>query len=205
MTAHSLVDRFLPDFEHTIVEEIDVDSSADVVYEAVRSMDFLSIRVPVVTALMALRDAPARLRRRRTGEPEPPAPATMRLADLLDGAPDAPTEWVGLGEDPPREVVFGAVGVVWKPRIVWREVPADEYAAFAEPGYAKIAAAFTVTPAGDETRRCRLTYEARTATTDEDSGRRFGRYWRLVRPFVGVIMRAALRRAAELAGESKGG
>ena len=37
-----------------------------------------------------------------------------------------------------------------------------------------------------------LTYEARTAATDAASRRGFQRYWRVVAPFVGIVMRAQL-------------
>jgi hypothetical protein len=42
-----------------------------------------------------------------------------------------------------------------------------------------------------------LTYECRTTTTDADARRRFLRYWRLVRPFVGHIFRATVRTIGE--------
>jgi len=74
----------------------------------------------------------------------------------------------------------------------------DRFAAFEEPGWGRIAANFTLRPYGR--RRTLVSYEARTATGDPDAARRFARYWRLVRPFVGHIMRATLatlRRDAE--------
>jgi hypothetical protein len=37
-----------------------------------------------------------------------------------------------------------------------------------------------------------MSYEVRTASADPDSARRFARYWRVIQPFVGHIMRAAL-------------
>ncbi|MDH3247861.1 MAG: hypothetical protein OEQ47_02815, partial [Acidimicrobiia bacterium] len=46
-------------------------------------------------------------------------------------------------------------------------------------------------------RRSIVTYEARTAMTDDDSRERFGRYWTVVSPFVGTIMRAVLRTVDE--------
>lgn len=39
-----------------------------------------------------------------------------------------------------------------------------------------------------------MTHEARTAGTDLVAQRRFGRYWRLVRPFVGYIPGRVLAR-----------
>ena len=52
-------------------------------------------------------------------------------------------------------------------------------------------------PPPDPTRWCAgrsiLTYECRTGTTDLDSRREMSRYWWLIRPFVGYILRAVLR------------
>jgi hypothetical protein len=120
----------------------------------------------------------------------------MRLADLFDtvtedrqeAEPEQP--WVGLGEDPGRELVFGAVGKAWRPSIQWRRVDPGDFPEFGEPGWAKIAAALVVHPYG----RCSLlTYEARTACTDQMTTKRFARYWTLVSPGVGIVMRAALQ------------
>ncbi len=72
--------------------------------------------------------------------------------------------------------------------------PAD-FARFAERGWGKIAANFSVAPYGDS--HTLLSYECRTATTDPVSHRRFVRYWWLVRPFVAHIMRATIKADAE--------
>ena len=53
--------------------------------------------------------------------------------------------WKLLG-DRDDEVAFGAVGRFWQPRIQWRDVPLEEFAGFAEPGWGKIARDFTVLP-----------------------------------------------------------
>jgi hypothetical protein len=95
-----------------------------------------------------------------------------------------------LGEEPGRELAFGAVGRFWQPNIEWRDVSKAEFAEFREPGWGKIAANFSVLPYGQ--RNSLLTYECRTATTDADSRRRFARYWWLMRPFIAHIFRATV-------------
>ncbi len=123
----------------------------------------------------------------------------MSLADLFDGRADPAIleGWVPLGEESPRELVFGAVGKVWQPEIEWKRVEPGDFAAFDEAGFAKLACGFSVRSYGE--RRTLLSYEARTAGTDEPSRRRFRRYWWLVSIFVGVVMRAALKTAKDLA------
>ena len=62
---------------------------------------------------------------------------------------------------------------------------------FIVSGWGKIAANLAVTGYGEDATI--LTYECRTVTTDEESRRKFLRYWALVRPFVGHIFRATVR------------
>ena len=99
--------------------------------------------------------------------------------------------WLVIGEHPGHEIAFGAVGRFWQPNIEWRDVAPGDFAAFSEPGWGKIAANFAVTSYGEHATL--LTYECRTVTTDDESRRRFLRYWSLIRPFVGHIFRATLR------------
>ena len=76
-------------------------------------------------------------------------------------------------------------------------MPSADFAAFAEPGWGKIAVAFVVSPYGTGSL---LTYECRTLTGDAVSRARFLRYWQVVQPFAAHIFRATVgtvRRAAE--------
>ncbi len=197
-TAVLLIDEVLPEFDETIVEHLVIDAPLDTVYAAVRSMDFLEISSPMMDAAMFVRGLPDRIGRRMRGEEPPPTPPSATLADMFDGTSESDIfqDWVGLGEDAPHEIVFGAAGKVWQPEIEWKPLSAAEFPTFDEPGYAKIAAGFSLREYGAN--RTLLTYEARTANTDDDSRRRFRRYWWLVHVFVGVVMRAALRTAKDL-------
>lgn len=200
--AALLIDDVLPEFDETIVEHVVIDAQPDTVYEAVSNMDFLEISSPLMDAAMFVRGLPGRIGRRMRGDEPLPAPPSATLADMFDGTGESEVfqDWVGLGEDPPHEIVFGAAGKVWQPDIEWKPLSAEEFADFDEPGFAKIAANFSLREYGDN--RTLLTYEARTANTDADSRRRFRRYWWLVHAFVGVVMRAALRTAKDLAERS---
>ncbi|WP_324788495.1 hypothetical protein [Streptomyces sp. H51] len=193
-----LLDSVLPDFRFSRLECTAVAAGPSQTYRAARELDLLTVHSPLFELAARARGVPDRLR----GDPAPPPPS-LRLADLFDTATDEeerhdrpdPREpeqpWVGLAEDPGRELVFGAVGKVWQPSIQWRRVEPGGFVEFAEPGWAKIAAALVVHPYG--TRRCLLTYEARTACTDQATTRRFARYWTLVSPGAGIVMRAALQ------------
>jgi hypothetical protein len=123
------------------------------------------------------------------------------IGDLFDRGPTqgkGPFDgWVGLGEEPGLELVFGAVGDFFHGDFDWKAVEPDDLPGFDEPGYGVIVAALTTVPFGDA--RCVVSYEARTRCTDPESRRKFLRYWRLTSPFIGVVMRAALRTIAERA------
>ena len=95
-------------------------------------------------------------------------------------------------DDPPREVVVGAIGQVWRPSIPFVHVgDAEAFAAFATPGYVRVAWALRVEPrpAGG----ARVEVEVRVDATDPDSWRRFRRYFALVGPGSRLVRRSLLR------------
>jgi hypothetical protein len=176
-----LLDTFMPTCDASIAEHAIVRADVATTFAAARGLDFLQLHTPLLDAAMWLRGVPGRL----VGD-DPPVPKTLVL-----GEGDPLPGWLVLGERPDRELTFGAVGRFWRPQIEWRDVQRDDFTAFAEPGWGKIAADFLVTPHGEHASL--LTYECRTKLTDDDSRRRFSRYWSLVRPFVGYIFRVTVR------------
>ena len=182
-TSRLVIDAVMPDFDVAIAEHQLVRASPASTYQAARDLDFLSVRTPLLDAAMWMRGVPSRLAGRSVDPPP-------RLV-LGDSEGLALPGWSLLGEQPGREIAFGAVGKFWQPNIEWRDVPASEFAGFGEPGWGKIAANFAVVPYGEHSTL--LTYECRTATTDAQSRARFSRYWFVIRPFVAHILRATLR------------
>jgi hypothetical protein len=89
------------------------------------------------------------------------------------------------------EVFESPHSVVWQPNIEWHDVPAGQFAGFAEPGWGKIACHFLIRSGGPG--RAVVSYECRTATTDPGARSSMARYWWIIRLFVGHIMRATLR------------
>jgi hypothetical protein len=180
--APDLLDTHLSAYDVVLTEHLVVAAEPEVVFAAAKGFDFLTTDAKAVTALMTLRTVPGRLRGRPAA-----TPPTLRLATDAAALPG----WVNLGEIPGRELVFGAVGTFWRADIKWHDVPAQEFAAFAEPGWGKIACHLLVRPDGPG--RSILSYECRTATTDLTSRAQMSRYWWLIRPFVAYILRAVLR------------
>ena len=165
-----------------------VEAGRERAYAALRGLDLE--RSAVVRALFALRTLPERLAGRR----RPP----RRGAPFLESA--LAQGWRILEEDPGRELVVGAVTQPWQPIVRFRGMPGLEFAAFAEPGWARIAWSLSAEEAGPS--RTRLAIETRVQTTDPASRRRFHAYWlvfgigiRLIRVFGLAELRRSLRRA----------
>jgi hypothetical protein len=156
------------------------------VYEIVLRADFMRAwrESAAVQVLFALRSLAERLvARTRLPDADPPV---LRLADMPDAG-----EWVLLGTDPPNEVAFGAAGRFWAGETVWDGIEAAGFADYDRPGRATIACNISLRRYGEG--RTLVSYEARTRATDADARRGFRRYWWIVSPFVGIVMRSMLR------------
>jgi hypothetical protein len=101
--------------------------------------------------------------------------------------------WMLLGENAGSELVLGQISQPWQPVATSTGSPLspEQFLRFDRPGFAKIATSLRVDPYGAGSSI--LTVETRVAATDDESRRRFGRYWLLVGPFSAVIRRMAMR------------
>lgn len=189
----TLLDRVMPAWEATRAEHCLIDASAPQVYDAALHADFIDAvrQHRAVRVLFAVRTGVERLIAavRRRPWVAPPPRVRLRLADLATRG-----EWIRLGEDPPREIVFGAIGRFWAGETRWLTIDRTAFAAFNNEGFAKIACHVLAQALPDG--RTRLTYEVRTWATDPASARAFRRYWRVTSPFIGVVMRAFLTLVA---------
>jgi hypothetical protein len=119
-----------------------------------------------------------------------PPEAILRLADMPEHG-----DWVRLADDPPNEFAFGVIGRFWAGETKFEQIDASAFTSFDSPGFAKIAADLSMRSYGNQ--RTLLSYEARTQATDEAARRAFLRYWTVVSPGVGVVMRSLLAVIAE--------
>jgi hypothetical protein len=142
-------------------------------------------RSSLVQALFSVRTLPSRL----TGKVDE---VELRL-DALASSPEHPGFQILV--DDPREVVVGAIGKVWELDIPFVHVPdAAAYAAFREPGWVKVAWALRVLPWGEQDSKIEV--EVRVDATDEESWKRFERYWWLIGPGSHFIRRAVFAALA---------
>ena len=168
-----LLVEVMPDYDVHEVHALWVPTAPDAAYQAVNAVSAREVRL--FGPLMWLRRFG---RSSRAFDPDAPL-----LGEMLKNG------FMRVGERPGEELVVGAIGRFWsplgnKPRRV------DDFAGFAEPGYAKAALNFSVRPEGDGSR---ITTETRIAGTDAAAARKFRRYWLLIRPGSGAIRRSWLK------------
>jgi hypothetical protein len=183
-----LLDRQLPSYEGRQFSAVVVDAPPGAVYAAVRALDpdQVARSFPAMRALGWLRALPAHLAA-VLGRDTPRESGTLSAGEANDA-------FVVLADDGNAEFVVGMVGKFMTPtQLEFRRIEPGDFATFCEPGYGKVALNFRVCPYG--ARWSLVTTETRTVTTDPESRERFRRYWRLVGPFAGLIMRQWLRVA----------
>jgi hypothetical protein len=185
-----LIDRQLPRFEARALSTVAVDAGTEQTYRAVRALDpeLVGQSVPFMRLMGQLRQLPVRI----AAIPQkaaPPAPEALTGEQYRDA-------FLILDEEPGVEFVIGMIGRFMSPtQMEFRRFDPPDFAAFAEPGYGKVAVNFLVLPYG--TGRSLLCTETRTATTDPVSASRFRRYWKVIGPFAGYIMRHWLTLAKQ--------
>ena len=103
-----------------------------------------------------------------------------------------------LADVPDRELVAGAVTRPWEANVTFRALPPDQFAAFNEPGYVKIAWTLRADPISPTESVFRT--ETRVMATDPGARSKFRRYWSFLSPGIIVIRWAVLgplKREAE--------
>lgn len=145
-TSHppSALDRVLADARLVEVQSVELALPVEAAWEAARHLDLSRSRL--VSALFTARTLPARLLGRDEGTP---ADLTLRIDELIS-TPEEPGFQV-LVDDPPSEVVVGAIGQVWQLDIPFVHVPdAAAFAAYDEPEQVKVAWALQCDALDDE-------------------------------------------------------
>lgn len=179
-----LLDRFMPLYEVIERHHVYVAAPAALTFSAAKEQDLFAI--PLVRAIFKAREialgAASDNRRRPHG--------LLKEVQALG--------WGVLAEEPYREVVVGAVTKPWEANVIFRSLPPDEFAAFAEPGFVKIAWTLRVHPIGSGSSI--FITETRAVATDATARARFRRYWAFASPGIALIRRlslAPLKRVAE--------
>ncbi len=187
LSASSSSDKWLAAIDYATACETHVAASPDSAFEAALAV---STREMVLSsALLAIRGLPGLVTRRRL-------PSLGSRRPFWEALPSGPG-FLELIEPRDHYAAVGYVGRPWKPAAEGRDLAsAEEFAAFDEPGFAKVVMDLAARP---DREGSVLRTETRIHLTDESARRAFGRYWALVR--LGSIairkdwLRAARRRA----------
>ena len=159
-----LLDCFIPTYEVVERHHVRVAAPAETTFSAACNMNLQ--QSAVVRAIFKGRELIL------GGKPESSPLGLMAQAKAWG--------WGVLAEDPGREIIFGGATQPWLANPVFRALPPDEFEAFHEPGYVKIAWTLRADPI-DATKSVFRT-ETRVATTDPTSRAKFRGIGRSYRP-----------------------
>ncbi len=182
------LDRFMPVYDVAERHHARVRAPAEVVLESAKAARLQGS--PLVRAIIRAREIVLGTGPQKRGERE----GGLLHETLALG-------WGLLADVPGREVVVGAVTQPWLPNVVFRALPPDEFRAFAEPGFVKIAWTLRADALGPRDTVFRT--ETRVVATDLSARQRFRWYWARFSPGIVLIRHAfiaALTRDAEQRG-----
>ncbi len=169
--ADPFLDRFMPAYDIVERHHVRVKAPADVTLTAASEMNLE--QAVLVRAII------------RTRELMMGARTTRRLAPQGLVAQMTALGWGVLAETPGREIVMGAVTRPWNAEVIFRSLPPNEFASFAEPEYVKIIWTLRADPLGPAESVFRT--ETRAIATDAVARSRFRQYWAFVSPGIRLI------------------
>jgi putative NADPH-quinone reductase len=180
----TLLDEVMPDYDVRLHHETKIAAPAEVAFDA---MDRANVDgSPIVAALFRAREIIMRAR-----HSDAPLPRGLRAQLESFG-------WRIVAERPGKELVFGAITQPWKANPRFEGLPAEQFARFHEPGYAKIAFTLRVDPLDAASSKAQT--ETRVQTTDVASRAKFRRYWAFLSPgmeVIRIVLLAQLKAEAE--------
>jgi hypothetical protein len=171
-----LLDRFMPSYDVAERHRVRIAAPSALTLTAAREVDLQGS--PLVRAIIKAREVILGA----TPDDRP------RLRGLL--AEVQSLGWGVLAEVPQREVVVGAVTKPWEANVTFRALPPDQFAAFNEPGYVKIA--WTLRAESIGTTDSIFWTETRAVATDATARAKFRRYWAFLSPGIILIRWAIL-------------
>jgi hypothetical protein len=171
-----LLDRFMPIYEIVERHHVTVAAPAAVTLAAARDMDMFD--APVARAVFKGRELIL-----GAAPDYRPRPRGL-LAEVQS------LGWVVLAETAGREIVVGAVTRPWEANVTFRSVPPEEFTAFNEPDYIKIAWTLRADAVGDA--RSIFRTETRAIATDPTARAKFRLYWSFLSPGIVLIRQVLL-------------
>ena len=192
----ALLDRFMPVYDVVERHHIQIAAPAAITLAAAKEQDLFHL--PLVHLIFKARELVL------GASPETgPQPVGLMAQVLALG-------WGILADEPGREIVVGSVTKPWEPNPTFRALPRDEFAAFCDAGFVKIAWTLRADATAESASIFRT--ETRAVATDATARARFRRYWAFVSPGIGMIRWLSLlplkheaeRRARDVAARARG-
>jgi len=174
--ADPLLDRFMPVYEIVERHEMQVGAPADVTLAAAYDMALDDSRI--IRAIFKGREILLGAAADTALRPRGIVALTKSLG------------WGELAETQGRELVMGAVTQPWLPNVVFRALPAGDFAAFQEPDYVKIVWTLRADPLPNG--RSIFRTETRAVATSADARAKFRGYWSRLSPGIILIRRMSL-------------
>jgi len=197
MVAMPAISRFLPDPRLRQCYRVAVAADSAAAWSAVRGVDLYES--PLIRLLFMARFLPGWVGAWIEGNGLGPVPRAMPIDRML--APG--TGFRLLAEEPGVELVAGAIGKLWEPRIAFLATAPEGFAGFAEPGYAKLAFSLEVAPRTFGGSWIGL--DLRVDFTDESAWRKFIPYWLFIGRFSHLIRRTLMRDLVRQLGRPRRG
>lgn len=179
----ALLDTFMRDYEVCERHKISVAEPAEVTLAAAKELVFDGSRI--IRTIFRAREL------------------ILRATPDVSVRPSGLFEWAkslgwGVLAETEHELVMGGVTKPWEANPVFRALPPEEFAGFAEPDFVKIAFTLRACPQPDGSSVFRT--ETRVIATDPDARRKFRLYWAFLSPGIILIRKAmlpVLKAAAE--------
>lgn len=179
-----LLERFTPAYDVCERHEIAIAAPPDITFEAVKQMELEGS--PLVRAIFRARELLLGAKADTTPRPR----GFLAQVEAIG--------WGKLAEQRQRQLVMGAVTKPWEPNPVFRALPPDAFATFAEPDNVKIAWTVAVTPTADGGSLFRT--ETRAVAIGPAARKKFRLYWSFLSPGI-LLIRSVMVRALKAAAE----
>jgi hypothetical protein len=180
-----LIDNIMPSYDFTEVHSVRIRASSETAYRAILEVTPAEIS-GIVRLLFFLRELPEKM-------------AGRKCFEMNSRRPLLAAGFTKLVEQKPREMVLGLIvpgniGRIWQKSSRLDDLAADdrEFLAFNHPDYLKVVMNMLVEDTS-EPGVVVVRTESRTRALSPEARKHFTPYWRVIRPFSGLIRRLWLK------------
>jgi hypothetical protein len=184
-----LLNKYIPEYDVTEVHSIRVKASPEAIYRALSELTLTEIS-GIVRLLFWLRSLPEKREKRVLEKLSNKQPMLQSI--MKNG-------FVTIAGNPPQELVFGLmapgdIGRFWKKNSITniQFKDADSFMAFTDPNYIRVVANFSIEQS-DKPGWVIVRTESRSVGLSKKAFQQFRPYWRIIRPWSGLIRRLWLR------------